>query len=175
MATLTLIDPNKKFRGGADIAPDPDSGKELGELVYDLQASNNTHETEIAALENAVVQSTHVGLALRTLNNEVAAALNGTAAKKFIPEGIDFVITALSGAPAGDAIVTVGTTAGGTQILPATPLTGLNAVGETDPIVLTGIFPSIAGNATLYVKVTTADTGAGSTLTATAKVFGREV
>jgi hypothetical protein len=167
MTLLTVIDPDKKFRGGADIAPDPDSGKELGELVYDLQNAVNT-------LGNATVESTHAALALRTLNNEVSAALNGTSTKKFIPEGIDLVITALTGGPAGDAQITVGTTAGGTQILPATPLTGLNAVGETFPITLTGIFPSIAGNATLYVKVTTADTGAGSTLTATARIYGRE-
>ncbi|MDD5542867.1 MAG: hypothetical protein PHX83_06800 [Acidobacteriia bacterium] len=168
MTTLTVIDPDKKFRGGADIAPDPDSGKELGELIYDIQTAVNT-------IGNATVESTHAGLALRTLNNEVSAALNGTATKKFIPEGIDFVVTAITGAPNGDAIVTVGTTAGGTQILPATSLTGLNAVGETFPIQITGILPSIAGTGTLYVKCTTADTGGGSTLTATARIYGREV
>jgi len=167
MTTLTVINPAKEFRGGMNIVPDADTGKELGDIIYDLQTAVNT-------IGNAVVESTHAGLALRTLNNEVAAALNGTATKKFIPEGIDFIVTALTGVPNGNAIVTVGTTAGGTQILPATPLTGLNAVGETFPIQITGILPSIAGTATLYVKVTTADTGAGSTLTATARIYGRE-
>jgi len=167
MTTLTVINPAKEFRGGMNIVPDADTEKELGDLIYDIQTAVNT-------IGNAAVESTHAGLALRTLNNEVAAVLNGTAAKKFIPEGIDFVVTAITGAPAGNAIVTVGTTAGGTQILPATSLTGLNAVGETFPVQITGILPSIAGTATLYVKCTTADTGAGSTLTATARIYGRE-
>lgn len=175
MATLTLINPSKEFRGGANITPDSDTEKELGDLLYDIQVSNNVHETQLSTLEAAVVEGTHVGLQLQTLNNEVSAALNGTATKKFIPEGISFVVTAATGAPNGDAIVTVGTATGGTQILPATSLTGLNVVGETDPIVLAGVFPSIAGNATLYVKCTTADTKGGATCVVTARIYGREI
>lgn len=103
---------------------------------------------------------------------ETTAALSGTAGQDFAPEQITIHLTAVGAPLNGNTQITLGTTSGGTQILPATPLTGLTALNQTFSIVLTGSFPAIAGNATLYLNVTSADTGAG-TGTGTVRIQGK--
>jgi len=136
-------------------------------------------EAAIAAIAAEEVISTVLVLPLQTLNHEHSAALDGTALKAFMPRRIQvFCRTAtLAGdLPTGDAQITVGTGAGGTQLLPATALTGLNVVGESVEILLAGIFLAIAGNATLFAKVTTADTKGGAcAITADVIVSGTQV
>ena len=139
-----------------------------------------THRTSDGSDHSLVVDNTvisvHANIALQTLNNEISAALNGSAAKNFIPEAIEFVGISASGSPNGDAIITAGTSAGGTQLVGVTSLTGLNSAGGVFRINLTGYFAPILGNATLYVKCTTADTkGGASTNVVTARIVGRQV
>ncbi len=94
---------------------------------------------------------------------ETNGALSGAAGQDFAPQTVTVHMDTFGAALNGDCIITIGTTTpGGTEILPLTTLTGLNALNETFQILLTGNFPAIAGNATLYVNVTTADTGGGT-------------
>lgn len=64
---LTVIDKDKFFRGGANIAPDPDSGKELGEIVADIQ-------TAVNLVENGIVDGDFSGTALGRLTRTGAGA-----------------------------------------------------------------------------------------------------
>lgn len=60
--------------------------------------------------------------------------------------------------PAGAAAsITVGTSHAGTEILPATVLTGLRGLRQTFEIAMTGLFPDVAGNATMHVTATVGD------------------
>lgn len=107
-----------------------------------------------------------VGVATAAIDVKAVAEstgdLNGLAAQDFAPQSVIVHLTAFGTPLNGDAVIKIGTTTGGTEILPLTTLTGLNALNETFQIALTGNFPVIAGNATLYVNVTTADTGVGT-------------
>jgi len=107
------------------------------------------------------------------LNDDVSGALPGSASDAWHPTLLIVNITAITGAANGDAEITVGTSAGGTQILTATALTDLNAVGEVIAIDLTGATKAaIAANDTIHVRCTTIDTGAGTVLTATCNIYG---
>ena len=83
------------------------------------------------------------------------AVLNGGAAQLFVPVRIVVQATTVM---TGDVEITVGTTAGGTEILGATPLTNLTAIDEVFTIALAGALPTIAGNGTVHFAVTGADT-----------------
>jgi len=102
----------------------------------------------------------------------VQGTLGGTAAQQFAPERIRVDLIATVAPLNGNCAIRVGTTLGGNQIITDTPLVGLTTLNGNYSIDLTGPFPAIAGNATLYVTVTTADTGAG-TGTARATIYGR--
>lgn len=124
---------------------------------------NGTDWTELGRATSVEAQAT------ATIDMKVAGAnvltLNGNATNQFIPKELVFMgltATALN----GDIELTVGTSVGGTQILPITPLTGLNTVSEKFVITLTGLLPAIAGNASLDITVTTADTGTTGTMSA---------
>lgn len=111
--------------------------------------------------------------------NMVAPAANvvtlgGGAGRRFLLKEAVFVCTA-GAALAGDVTVSLGTTPGGAEIMAATPLTGLNAANETFRILMAGVFPAIAGNATLDCSVTIGDTGGGATGTMTCYLIGEEV
>lgn len=95
---------------------------------------------------------------------------NGISTDAFVPTTLVFRLTAAAGAVLnGDATVTVGTSAGGTQILVATTLPGLTLINTTFSIPVAGpIAAAIAANATLHCSVTGADTSAG---TATAELW----
>ncbi|MEA3225123.1 MAG: hypothetical protein U9Q07_04170 [Planctomycetota bacterium] len=95
-------------------------------------------------------------------NNALVAP--GAAAQQFTPTSIEFqclTATALN----GDTEVTVGTAAGGTQILPITVLTGLSTVGQKFVINVHGLIPAVAGASALDITITTADTGTTGTMT----------
>ena len=112
------------------------SGTEAAALTAHRTGDGSDHS--IVGDNNVV--SVHAALALATLNNEVSAALSGSATKKFIPEAAEVIVTAITNTPNGDAQITIGTSSGGTQICAATPLTGLAAVGAVYRIALTGNF-----------------------------------
>jgi len=65
--TLSTIDKDKFFRGGANITPDPDAGKELGELIYDIQVAVNL-------VENGIVDGDFAGTDLGRLTRTGAGA-----------------------------------------------------------------------------------------------------
>jgi hypothetical protein len=119
------------------------------------------------------VNVTLTGLALQTLGAKLSGALNGAAAQKFVPEKIVAIVTAATGAPNGDAQIKLGTTNGGSEIMAAHLLECATA-NEPTMILLEGRFPAIAGNATLYAEVTTADTKGACTCVVTLRVIGRQ-
>jgi len=89
-----------------------------------------------------------------------------------VPHSVDFnfvptravVRCRTATALAGDTSISIGTSAGGTQILASTPLTGLDAADETFLLdSLVAAISKIAGQATIYVKVTSVDTGTSGT------------
>lgn len=88
----------------------------------------------------------------------------GAAAQQFTPTEFIGIITAAN-AMNGDMAITIGTTAGGTEIAAITILTGLNTVGEKFVIHFDGLLPAIAGASALDISVTTADTGTSGTMT----------
>jgi hypothetical protein len=91
------------------------------------------------------------------------AVLSGLAADTFIPTHVVVQCSNAEGMT-GDAQITVGTAAGGTQILGATPLTGLTAQNGFIVIpVASQVYGALAANATLHFEITTIDT----TVTAT--------
>ncbi len=97
--------------------------------------------------------------------------LGGTAAQHFLPESLVFYCSA-GAALNGDVTLTVGTSVGGTEIMAAVPLTGLDTASESFRIALTGVFPAILGNAALDITVTIGDTGGGATGSMTAYIEG---
>jgi hypothetical protein len=112
------------------------------------------------------------GIDLQTLASAVSGSLGGPPDKVFVPTLLVAHATAITGAANGDAEITVGTAAAGTQIMAATAL-GLDADEEWVIIDLTGVArAAIAANAEIHATVTTADTGAGSALAADIYVIG---
>lgn len=145
-------------------------------MTVRMSATENLTDAEATALDDAAVQATSTAaLSLCTLNEEKSGAINGSATKKFKPLKILITCLTATGAPNGDAQITCGTSAGGTQICTATPTIGLATAGEVYEIGLSGEFPAIAGNATIYFKCTTADTKGGATCVVTARIVGRQV
>ena len=95
-------------------------------------------------------------------NNALVAP--GAAAQQFTPT--ELVFQCLTAAALnGDIEVTVGTAAGGTQILPITALLNLATVGQKFVVLVHGLIPAVAGASALDITVTTADTGTTGTMT----------
>jgi hypothetical protein len=113
------------------------------------------------------------GIALQTLASAATGALSGSALGNFIPEKILAVVTAAPGTQNGDAEIIVGTTLHGTEILAAHPL-ALTTALQNGAILLEGIFPTIAGNDTIYAEVSTADTNVLADMTVTLYLIGKE-
>jgi hypothetical protein len=91
------------------------------------------------------------------------AVVNGISTDRFVPTNIIVRLTAVGAPLNGNTQITIGTTAGGTQLLPATTLTGLTTLNHTFSIPITGLIAAaILANATLHTSVTSADTGAGT-------------
>jgi len=103
---------------------------------------------------------TNPATSLITVTRAVAAPaatdISGVGATTFMDGEVGVGIPHLP--PTGlAATLTVGTTHAGTEILPATVLTGLIGEGMTFEVGLTGLFPSIAGNATLHATAVVGD------------------
>jgi len=126
-----------------------------------------THRTSVgvdhANLE-AKPRVTVTGCEVETLNNEQNTAIGLSAADEFVPIYAIFQMEAVGvGAAAnGDVEVTIGTSAAGTQILGTTTLTNLINLNDRFVVVLAGLTAAIAADATIYCKITTADTTAGA-------------
>ena len=110
-------------------------------------------------LEQSTIEDVDIG----TLNDEQSVALGGDVAKHLSPWRLTVHLHTVTGGPNGDAIIRVGTSSGGNQILADTPLTGLDALNKTFNLDITGVMPAITADSTIYVKCTTADTGAAAT------------
>jgi len=94
-----------------------------------------------------------------------AVALPGAATKAFVPREAIFLVAA-DDTLSGDVAVSIGTSAGGAEIMAQATLTGLDGSGKSFRVDLTGLLPSIAGNASLDVTVESADSGTSGTMTA---------
>jgi len=130
------------------------------------RTSNGTDHADVVTNTTELAQSERVkvaAVAIDTLNDEQSTAIGGSAANEYVPSKIVGHLEAVGGVAAtGDAQITVGTSAGGTQILPATPLTGFKDLNDHFEIVISGLTDQITADSTLYVKCTTADTTAGA-------------
>ena len=124
-------------------------------------AWNGTDWTDLGPA--LTTEETSATIDLKVAGNNALTA-PGDAAQQFTPTEAIFICetaTALN----GDTQITIGTTAGGTQILIATTLTGLTTVGEKFNIPLAGILPAIAGASALDITITSADSGTSGTMT----------
>lgn len=125
------------------------------------------------ALLDDHVRAYMAGLAAQTDEDEVSASLNGEAAKNFIPQQVVVVVDSASGTVAADATLNVGTTTDGAEILSGAALTGLDTEGDIRNIPLAAATLAIAGNATLYANIESADSTA-TTLVLNVYVLGRQ-
>jgi hypothetical protein len=136
-------------------------------LVYALAADHSVviklSTGQVVGLSTALpVRVASAAIDMKAVAN-TGIVLTGLAAQHFVPRSVVFLCTTVGGAGLnGDITVSLGTTAGGAEIAAAAPLTGLNTAYEAFRWDLTGVFPAILGNATFYVNVTIADTGAGT-------------
>jgi len=125
-------------------------------------AWNGTNWTDLGPAFTAEEASATINMKTAGANPLTAP---GAAAQQFSPTEAVFVVTAAN-ALNGDIALTIGTTAGGTQILAITTLTGLATVGQKFVVPLAGLIPAIAGASALDITVTTADTGTSGTMSA---------
>jgi len=105
------------------------------------------------------------GLEVETLNDDESTALGGSAAEEWCPTTaiVHMEDVGAGTAANGDVQISIGTAAGGTQILAATACTNLIALNTKFIIDLSAtVKPAIAGDSTIHVRVTTADTTAGA-------------
>ncbi len=94
-------------------------------------------------------------------NNALVAP--GAAAQEFTPTEIMFECLTAN-ALNGDIEVTVGTSAGGTEILAISALLNLATVGQKFVVNAHGLLPTIPGASALDITVTTVDTGTSGTM-----------
>lgn len=130
---------------------------------YDaVEATTLTSHRTATALQHGKTRAASAAIDVKAVAN-TGVALGGAGTQYFCLENIVFHLTAVGGGGLnGNTTVSIGTTAGGAEIAAAAALTGLDTVNETFRWSFTGVAPAIAGNATIYVNVTIADTGAGT-------------
>jgi hypothetical protein len=124
-----------------------------------------THRTSLGVDHvNLATRVRVTGLTINVLNNEQSTAIGGSASNEFVPLFAIAHMEAVGGAGAtGDTQITIGTSAGGTQILGATALTGLDGLNDHFLIALgAGLTTTLTTDSTIYCKVTTKDTSAGA-------------
>ena len=141
-----------------------------GELLCLLRVNYLDADT---ALVDDHVRAECIGLAAQTDEDEVSGQLNGESGKNFIPQQVVVVVGSASGTVAADATLNVGTTSDGAEILSGAALTGLDTEGEIRNIPLSAATLAIAGNATLYANIESADSTA-TTLVLNVHVLGRQ-
>jgi len=126
-----------------------------------------THRTSVGVDHTNLAVKPRVlvaGLTIDVLNNEQSTAIGLSAANEFVPLFAIAHLEAIGGAGAtGDTQITIGTSSGGTQILTATALTGLDGLNDHFLIPLgTAVTATLTADSTIYCKVTTKDTSAGA-------------
>ena len=136
-------------------------------MTVRLSATVNQTAAGLTAIEAELGQEAQVkveAVLIDTLNNEQSTAIGGSASNQFVPHRaiVHLEDVGAGAAATGDFQLTMGTSAGGTQILPATAMTGVKDLNDRLAIAITGLTDPIAANSTLYVKVTTADSTAGA-------------
>jgi len=124
------------------------------------RSSVGTDHADLAEKPRVLVAA----LAIDTLNNEQSTAIGLSAGSEFVPRYAIAHLEAIGGAGAtGDTEITIGTSTGGTQILTATALTGVDGLNDHFLIALaTGLTATLTADSTIYCKVTTKDTSAGA-------------
>jgi hypothetical protein len=111
----------------------------------------------IAAIVDDHIYAKVTGLDMITDEHEHNAALSGGAGTHFVPTHLIIQVATVTGTPATPGAINVGTSADGAQIASGIVLTGLVLVGDTRVVPLTVQTQHLAGNATLYVNVETAE------------------
>jgi len=111
------------------------------------------------------------GLKIMVDENEVSAQLTGDTGKKFSPTHLIIIVATVTGTPATPGAINVGTAADGAQISSGIALTDLVAAGDTRMVPLSAGTFNIAGNATLYANVETAE-GTATVMTCDVWVHG---
>ena len=132
---------------------------------------SSTGATTLARVNDHTMALKIPGVNIRTDESEVSAQLTGDVGKKFSPTHIVITVATVTGTPATPGAINVGTAADGTQIASGLVLTGLVAVGDTRMIPLAAGTFNIAGNATLYANVETAE-GTATVMTCDVWVHG---
>jgi len=130
--------------------------------------------TTLAAVTDNNVYAKASGLDIITDEHEHTAVLTGDVAKHFAPTHVAIQVATVTGVPATPGAINVGTTTGGTDISSGIVLTGLVVVGDTMIVpIIAPLMLHIAGNATLYVNVETAEAVA-TVMTCDVWVIGRQ-
>lgn len=162
------------MKRNADGTPTQYSIRNDGAIPFASQIQNDSDypgDNVAASLNvvNATVGARRIvkieDLAIPTLNNEKSKAVGGSATEQLCPVAAMVHLKAVGTgtAASGDVEISIGTSAGGTQIKTAGAATGLTGLNGKFVFDLTGgLKAAIAGNATFYAKVTTADTTAGA-------------
>lgn len=132
------------------------------------------HDVSIAAIVDDHVYMQVTGLDMKTDEIEISGALNGAAGKRFLATHILVKSSLNVGAVNSDGTINIGTAADGAQIAAGVVLTGVAAVDTARMIPIAAHAVPVAGNATLYVNVESAETGAG-TLEIDVTVVGRQI
>lgn len=113
-------------------------------------------------LQHGKLRPVSAGIDVKAVAN-TEIALGGAGAEHFCLSDIYFTLTAIGGAALnGNTTVQIGTSAGGAEIAAAAPLTGLIALNSTFRWSFVGAMPVILSNASIFIRVTIADTSAGT-------------
>lgn len=171
---------------GTSIVPSPDDhvhahGNQLGGTLHaDVVAGVSSgfmtaaQATTLAAIADDHVFMSVTGLDMKTDEHEHSGALNGLVGKRFLATHVMIKSSVNVGAVNADGTINIGTAADGAQIAAAIALTGIGAVDTARVFPLPAHAVPVAGNATLYVNVETAETGVG-TLEIDVFVIGRQI
>lgn len=117
----------------------------------------STQATDLASIRDYTMALKIAGVNIMADESEVSAQLTGDVGKKFVPTHLVIKVATVTGVPATPGAINVGTTAGGIEIASGTLLTGLIVVGDTRMVPIPANTWNIAGNATLYANVETAE------------------
>jgi hypothetical protein len=128
----------------------------------------------VSLFTDRYIEGTVTGISVLGGATNYNGALNGLSGSQFVPTHAIVTCTAAGGALNGDAQIQIGTTNGGAELMAAFPLTGVTGVGTKHLVQFTGAIPALVGNATLYVRMTSAD-GSGNTGTVKVDFFGNQV
>jgi hypothetical protein len=145
------------FHTERTFAQDLDPASDIDMAIFALPATPGT----LAKVEAPSVAAVTESLDLTTVANH-AVALPLPVGVSCLPSR---VVVSCNAIMTGDSKIKVGTSAGGEQILAETTLTGLTAVGTSLVVPLSGVLPRLAGNATVYVRVSGVDTSVGALAT----------